>query len=398
MLLLPLSILLLGLLPPGAGAAAAHSPDFHAAARHDDVNRLKALHLTLADIDAVDEEGQTALMAACLSGAAQSVRLLLSPTFGADPAVGEMEGYLPMDGAAFGGHPDVVVALLEAGLAADTPHEHDQLTPLWRTTWLDGEAGQSHHYEAAARLIEQGGADPNYLLPEGVHDHVGEAHTPLQSAVVHGQTEMLRLFLESMPAGEGGNGDDGSSMADGGSMTDAAGKAHRSIATRAEAVNLAPPPHKWSSLHLAMAALSDNSADREVTAAIVAELIVAGGDLAQENAVGKTPLEMAEEAVGKGREGPSTFPTTAAAWVEKLTGAGMPPPASLMAAAAAEASGEAEAAKKEKKRRRRRRQLEEEEDKKGKGKREKKKKKKKKKKKRRKKKKAKKNKKKQTEL
>jgi hypothetical protein len=226
-----------------------------------------------------------------------------------------------MDGAAFGGHPDVVSVLIDAGIPADVPHEHDLLTPLWRTTWMDGESesGQSHHYETAARLIEHGGADPNYIIPEGTHDHPGEAHTPLQSAVVHGRLEMLRLFLESLP-------------------TDP----EKGKSSRAEAVNLARSPHHWSSLHLAMALFSeDTTADSENVASIVAELVVAGGNLSQANGVGKTPLDMAKDAVKKG-QAPSEFPTTASGWIRRLQGAGMASPASLSAAAAAEAQEEAD--------------------------------------------------------
>ena len=95
------------------------------------------------------------------------------------------------------GHPDVVSALLDAGLKADVPHEYDRLTPLWRCTWMDGGSGQSHHYEAAARLVENG-ADPNYIVPEGLHDHPGEAHTPLQGHLCvvqrQGQSDAANLL------------------------------------------------------------------------------------------------------------------------------------------------------------------------------------------------------------
>ena len=72
-------------------------------------------------------------MAATLRGKLNIVKYLLES--GADASIGERDGFTPPHGAAFQGRPDVMGALIAAGLDVNSYHEKDGFLPLHRTCW-----------------------------------------------------------------------------------------------------------------------------------------------------------------------------------------------------------------------------------------------------------------------
>ena len=94
-------------------ASSGHSPQGHAAARSSNLDQLRKIYathtadgvkrLTNTDVNLPEPgSGQTPLMAAVLSGATESVRVLLLE-LNADPTIPEKDGYTPPHGAGFQG-------------------------------------------------------------------------------------------------------------------------------------------------------------------------------------------------------------------------------------------------------------------------------------------------------
>jgi uncharacterized protein len=91
------------------------------------------------------------------------------------------DGFQPLGLACFFGHASVVRVLLERGAAVDSPSQNAQhVSPL-------NSAAAGRHVEAA-RLLLEGGADPN-IRQAG-------SHTPLHSAAQNGDMEMARLLVK----------------------------------------------------------------------------------------------------------------------------------------------------------------------------------------------------------
>lgn len=83
-----------------------------------------------ADINVQDESsGQTCLMAATLRGKLNIVKHMLEQ--GADPSIGEAQGYTPPHGAAFQGRADVMHFLADSGLDVNEFHS-DGFAPIHR--------------------------------------------------------------------------------------------------------------------------------------------------------------------------------------------------------------------------------------------------------------------------
>ena len=132
-------------------------------------------------------------MAAVLSGATQSVAFLLEH-LDADPTIPERDGYTPMHGAGFQGRADIAQLLIDRHLQhhdcpVDAPHTGDYVTPLWRTTW----GSEKRHVETGIVMIE-GGANPNYRVPDEHSQKAGSAATPLQSAVVRANLRSVQML------------------------------------------------------------------------------------------------------------------------------------------------------------------------------------------------------------
>ena len=102
-----------------------------------------------ADINAVNEGGQTPLMHASLLGSAWAVRSLLKA--GADAAIGEKDGYTPMHGAGFQGRAEVAQVLHEFGIEINDKHR-DGFTPIQRACW----GGEKRHADTVETMVKLG--------------------------------------------------------------------------------------------------------------------------------------------------------------------------------------------------------------------------------------------------
>eukprot|EP00594_Rhizosolenia_setigera_P004006 CAMPEP_0178948470 /NCGR_PEP_ID=MMETSP0789-20121207/5497_1 /TAXON_ID=3005 /ORGANISM="Rhizosolenia setigera, Strain CCMP 1694" /LENGTH=200 /DNA_ID=CAMNT_0020628853 /DNA_START=85 /DNA_END=687 /DNA_ORIENTATION=- len=131
----------------------------------DDVSAVKLAISNGADINAKEERsGQTPLMASVLRGKINIVRYLLVEA-GADPSIGERSGFLPPDGAAFQGRPDVMQLLIDNGIKVDY-HAHDGYSPFHRACW-----GPREGHAKTVEVLIRAGLDPNHLSQGHANDH-----------------------------------------------------------------------------------------------------------------------------------------------------------------------------------------------------------------------------------
>ena len=113
-----------------------------------------------ADINAKHEQsGQTALMAAVLRGKINIVSYLLKA--GADPMIGENNGYHPPHGAAFQGRPDVMQTLIDYGLDVNSFHS-DGFLPFHRVCW-----GREQRHADTLLVLLKHGIDPEVKSKDG---------------------------------------------------------------------------------------------------------------------------------------------------------------------------------------------------------------------------------------
>ena len=96
--------------------------------------------------------GQTPLMAACLHGHAECVLLLLEA--GADPTIGEEQGYTCLHGAGFQGRASVIRAIASSRFSEAVPNDkhEDGFYPVHRACW----GREKGHAEALAAFFETG--------------------------------------------------------------------------------------------------------------------------------------------------------------------------------------------------------------------------------------------------
>ena len=96
--------------------------------------------------------GQTPLMAACLHGHAECVLLLLEA--GADPNIGEDQGYTCLHGAGFQGRASVIRAIASSRFSEIVPNNahEDGFSPVHRACW----GRETRHSEALAAFFETG--------------------------------------------------------------------------------------------------------------------------------------------------------------------------------------------------------------------------------------------------
>jgi ankyrin repeat protein len=114
-------------------------------------------------------------------GRADRVRELVD----ADPGLATAfapDGFHPLGLAAFFGHPDVVVLLVERGADVDAVARNEQV----RTTALQAAAASGDN--ESARLLVEAGADVNVAQPGGF--------TALHAAAANGNEELVALLLE----------------------------------------------------------------------------------------------------------------------------------------------------------------------------------------------------------
>ncbi|MCS0639823.1 ankyrin repeat domain-containing protein [Streptomyces sp. LP05-1] len=127
--------------------------------------------------EATDEEGQTALYLAAVSGRVEILGPLLAA--GADPGrLSGVHGDLPLCGAACNGHTETVLALLAAGADPDQ-REAFGYTPL---AWAVRRGGP-----ATVRALLAGGADPAVRGPQD--------DLPLVTAAREGSLPVVRALL-----------------------------------------------------------------------------------------------------------------------------------------------------------------------------------------------------------
>ena len=122
------------------------------------------------------------MMAATLAGNVEIVKFLLQK--GADPEIGEKQGYTPMHGAAFQGRADVTRALIQAQLNPSHMHE-DGFRPIHRACW----GKEPRHTDTVAVLIE-GGVKPTEAAKDG--------STPLSMAEAAGNQGTIVLLQEAI--------------------------------------------------------------------------------------------------------------------------------------------------------------------------------------------------------
>jgi ankyrin repeat protein len=104
-----------------------HLPDAIVVAAHDCQGRL-VQHLLESgtSIETRDEEGRTALMAACCEGSEYLISMLLDQ--GADPSAIDKDGDSPLDVARYLGHADIVAALVAKGAKGKEGPSQKELT------------------------------------------------------------------------------------------------------------------------------------------------------------------------------------------------------------------------------------------------------------------------------
>jgi ankyrin repeat protein len=98
-------------------------------------------------------------MASVLRGKNNIVKYLLKA--GADPMVGEKNGYNPPHGAAFQGRPDVMQTLIDFGLDVNSFHA-DGFVPFHRACW----GSEKRHADTLLVLLKHG-IDPEVRSKDG---------------------------------------------------------------------------------------------------------------------------------------------------------------------------------------------------------------------------------------
>ncbi|GMH50842.1 hypothetical protein TrRE_jg13590, partial [Triparma retinervis] len=129
-------------------------------------------------INAVDDSGVTALLAAALYGRLECVKVLVEA--GADKDKAADDGWTPLYIAAQNGHCDVVKCLIEAGADKDKAMD-DGVTPLYI-------AAQNGHCDVVKCLIEAG-ADKDKAKDNGM--------TPLYFAAQDGHCDVVKCLIEA---------------------------------------------------------------------------------------------------------------------------------------------------------------------------------------------------------
>ena len=129
---------------------------------------------------------QTPLMHASLTGAPEAAAALLE--LGADPSLGEKDGYTPLHGAAFQGRAAVARVLLADSRVPNARHA-DGNWPIPRACW----GREARHADTVRAFLENGG---------GLELRNGEGHTPLDLARRSGNALTIDLLTNWGGAGD----------------------------------------------------------------------------------------------------------------------------------------------------------------------------------------------------
>lgn len=155
----------------------------YTAAQHGDLNGIRAalepgfLGLDRVKVDATDDIGRTALMAAARAGQEAAVRLLLD--LGADINARDRDDVTALFYAALGGHTDVVSALTSAGADVRATSK-DGLTALWHAA--------AHGHAESVLALASAGANPNAAYAK-------RQSTALMEAAYGGHTAAVRALI-----------------------------------------------------------------------------------------------------------------------------------------------------------------------------------------------------------
>jgi hypothetical protein len=120
--------------------------DLVKAVHQGDIPALKAALQAGANVNKRGSGGQTALMAATLSGQTEVVTYLLDNT-SANPRIPEKDGYTPMHGCCFQGRADVCKVLIAHGINPREKHT-DGYEPAFRAVW-----GKTPHHAETLRVM-----------------------------------------------------------------------------------------------------------------------------------------------------------------------------------------------------------------------------------------------------
>lgn len=139
-----LLFLVLGLVvgPPPALAA-----PLHEAAKSGAVEEVARLVQAGADLEALDEDGETPLTAAALAGRTAVVRFLVDR--GANIKGRNEGGFTALHAAAYNGHIRIVELALERGADIDDQENKAKVAPLHA-------AAERNHLDVAGLLVERG--------------------------------------------------------------------------------------------------------------------------------------------------------------------------------------------------------------------------------------------------
>lgn len=171
------------------------------AARHRDVKLMADLIALKADVNATDQDGYTALHHAVLRNSPEGVALLTA--HGANGNALTSSAFTPLALAIVDDHYKPAIALIESGVAVDTPVGADKLTPLMLTAGKEANqltlgAGRQRIekwnpkdpgiLEIARALIDKG-ADVNAVSATGV--------TALILAASHNNAPIVGLLAQA---------------------------------------------------------------------------------------------------------------------------------------------------------------------------------------------------------
>lgn len=121
-------------------------------------------------------------MAASLGGFEVSAKTLLE--MGADPTIGEKDGYTPVHGAAFQGRPKVMQILIDHGLDPNDMHK-DGYAPIHRACW-----GNRMGHTETIEVLLKAGVSPLSPTKDG--------KTPLDVVRKKESTDLLMKWTEKL--------------------------------------------------------------------------------------------------------------------------------------------------------------------------------------------------------
>ena len=185
-----IAVALLLMLVPLAAANEAATAALFAAVRANNATAVRAAASAGARLNEqqppLSPAKQTPLMHASLTGAPEAAAALLE--LGADPSLGEKDGYTPLHGAAFQGRAAVARVLLADPRVPNAPHA-DGNWPIHRACW----GREARHADTVRAFLENGG---------GLGLKNGEGQTPLDLARRSGNAQTIDLLTNWGGAGD----------------------------------------------------------------------------------------------------------------------------------------------------------------------------------------------------